>query len=103
MGELVRVKVDAPGRVVVPKELREALGIPDGGELTLSVQDGELRGLTRMAALRKLQADLRSRRKPDDTGSVVDELIADRRAEVERERAEDEAWEAEQRARSAGF
>lgn len=100
MGDMVRVKMDAAGRIVVPKALRDALGMPNGGDLTLSVEDGALRGLTRMAALRRLQDDLRKRRPPDDVGSVVDELLADRRAEVERELAEDAAWEALQRSKT---
>jgi AbrB family looped-hinge helix DNA binding protein len=37
----VSVKVDAAGRVVIPKDLRDALGIPGGWELRLSVVDGE--------------------------------------------------------------
>jgi AbrB family looped-hinge helix DNA binding protein len=53
---VVAVKVDPSGRVVIPKELRDALGIPQGGELRLSIVDGELRGLTRVAARRQLQA-----------------------------------------------
>ena len=42
----VTVKVDSAGRVVIPKEMRQELGIPDGGELRLTVEDGELRGFT---------------------------------------------------------
>ena len=91
----VMVKVDASGRLVIPKDQREALGIPHGGELRLTVEDGELRASTRMAALRRIQRALRGTVPPGE--SVVDELIADRRAEARREAAEDEAWEAEQR------
>jgi bifunctional DNA-binding transcriptional regulator/antitoxin component of YhaV-PrlF toxin-antitoxin module len=32
--------------LVVPKETLEALGIPDGGKLLLTVDDGELRAST---------------------------------------------------------
>lgn len=30
-----RVRVDAQGRVVIPRRVRERMGIPDGGELEL--------------------------------------------------------------------
>jgi AbrB family looped-hinge helix DNA binding protein len=93
----VTVKVDASGRVVIPKDMREALGILEGGELELSVEEGELRGITRLAALHRLQKLLRGSVPPGV--SMVDELIAERRAEAAREEAEAEAWQAERRRR----
>ena len=69
----VTVKVDASGRVVIPKELREQLGIPEGGELRLSVEDGELRGAARLAALRRIQRRMAELVPPGV--SLVDELI----------------------------
>jgi AbrB family looped-hinge helix DNA binding protein len=89
----VTVKVDASGRVVIPKELREQLGIPEGGELRLSVEDGELRGATRLAALRRIQRRMAELVPPGV--SLVDELIADRRAEAAREAARDATREAD--------
>ncbi len=79
---VIAVKVDPSGRVVIPKDLRDALGIPQGGELQLTVVDGELRGLTRVAAIRQLQAKYAARPAP---GSAVDDLIAWRRAEAARD------------------
>ncbi len=81
--EPVWVKVDAAGRLVVPKEMRAALGIPDGGELRLRVEDGELRGLGRMMALARLQREASASVPPGV--SVVDEFLAERRAEAARE------------------
>jgi AbrB family looped-hinge helix DNA binding protein len=79
---VLSVKVDASGRVVIPKDIRDALGIPQGGELRLSIVDGELRGLTRVAALRQLQAKYAAG--PEAAaGSAVDDLIAWRRAEAQ--------------------
>ena len=99
----IMVKVDASGRLVIPKAQREQLGIPDGGELRLVVEDGELRASTRMAALRRIQQKLRALAPPgDEASSAVDELIADRRAEAAREAAEDQAWEARRRRAPAG-
>ncbi|GAA0600870.1 hypothetical protein GCM10009416_43530 [Craurococcus roseus] len=92
----VTVKVDANGALVVPKETLEALGIPDGGELRLMVVDGALRGSTgpsRLAALRRLQRKLADAKPAGGEPSVLDELIADRRAEAAREEAAERAWE----------
>jgi bifunctional DNA-binding transcriptional regulator/antitoxin component of YhaV-PrlF toxin-antitoxin module len=92
----VTVKVDANGALVVPKETLEALGIPNGGELRLMVVDGALRGSTgpsRLAAVRRLQRRLADAKPAGDDSSVVDELIADRRAEAAREEAAEQAWE----------
>jgi AbrB family looped-hinge helix DNA binding protein len=82
---VVSVKVDPSGRVVIPKDLRDALGIPQGGELRLSVVDGELRGLTRVAAIRQLQSKYAAR---PAQGSAVDDLLAWRRAEAARDASE---------------
>jgi|LNFM01.2.fsa_nt_gb AbrB family looped-hinge helix DNA binding protein len=79
---VLSVKVDASGRVVIPKDIRDALGIPQGGELRLSIVDGELRGLTRVAALRQLQTKYASG-SGGAAGSAVDDLIAWRRAEAQ--------------------
>jgi AbrB family looped-hinge helix DNA binding protein len=76
----VSVKVDASGRVVIPRDLRDALGIPDGGELRLSVENGELRATTRLTALRRIQQEVRALAPP---GALLSEaLIAERRAEA---------------------
>jgi AbrB family looped-hinge helix DNA binding protein len=82
----VSVKVDSSGRVVIPKELRDALGIPQGGELRLSVVDGELRGLTRLAALHQMRAKYAALPLAAGHGpSAVAALIAARRAEAARD------------------
>lgn len=96
----VTVKVDSAGRVVIPKEMREELGIPDGGELRLTVEDGELRGSTRLAAFLRLQRKLASLAPPDGEPSAVDELIAGRRAEAAREEADEQAWDRARRRRA---
>ena len=99
----ITVRVDAAGRVVIPKEMREALGIPEGGELRLTVEDGELRGSTRLAAFLRLQRKLAALSPSDGETSAVDELIADRRAEAAREEADERAWEkARRRRKSSG-
>lgn len=99
---VMTVKVDASGRLVIPKEMREELGIADGGTLTLTVENGVLRAQTRLAALRHVQRLLAERAPPGETGSAVDSLIADRRAEAARAEATEEPWAAAQQGRAAG-
>lgn len=85
----VTVKVDSSGRLVIPKEMRESLGIPDGGTLTLSVEDGVLQAQTRLSAIRRLQKLVAASVPPGV--SLVDDLIAWRREEAARWEADMEA------------
>ena len=75
-----RVRVDSAGRIVVPAGLRRALGIGTGQELLLSLDDGFVRMQTIDAALARVRAIARRRR--SSGASVVDEFIAERRAEA---------------------
>jgi len=68
--------------VLIPAELRRQMKIDESGRLTASVVDGELRLISPAVALSQLErlfAPLRG------GPSVVDELLAERRAEVARE------------------
>lgn len=38
----MRTTMDAAGRVVIPKALREAIGLSDGGEIEIQLVDGAL-------------------------------------------------------------
>lgn len=85
------VRVDASGRLVVPREMRDALGLPaGGGPLRLWVEDGELRGLAPAMALRRVQARVRALVPPGGP-SLGDELRALRREEAARDDASAEA------------
>jgi AbrB family looped-hinge helix DNA binding protein len=79
----VAVKIDRAGRVLVPLKLRRELGIEAGAELILRLEDGELRMYTRQVALRRVREALQRLKRPGD--SVVDEVLAGRRQEAERE------------------
>jgi AbrB family looped-hinge helix DNA binding protein len=74
--------IDKAGRVIIPAEIRRALGFTEGKELIVKSDGGELRIYTREQALRRAQEYCKRLK----TGrSIVDELIADRKAEAKRE------------------
>ena len=75
-----RVRVDGAGRVVIPVEVRKALGIEKGQELTLSLTDDGLTLRTLERARARVKALARAHRK--DARSVVDAFLAARRAEA---------------------
>lgn len=77
------VRVDAQGRLLVPKELRDAIDMRPNENVTLLVEDGELVVLTVTAATRRIREIAAQYSTPGR--SLVDELIAERRAEAERE------------------
>jgi antitoxin component of MazEF toxin-antitoxin module len=68
---------------LIPKEMREAVDMPPGGRVTLLVEDGEIRIITPTAARRRMRE--LSAKYSTGTGSLVDELIAERRAEAQHE------------------
>lgn len=79
------MKMSDGGRVVVPAEIRKALGLKDGDTVLWELVDGEARLTTKRERLRRAQA-LIERYCPKRPGeSIVDELIAERRAEAMKE------------------
>jgi AbrB family looped-hinge helix DNA binding protein len=79
----MKVKLGPDGRVVVPAPFREMLGLKEGDTLIASAESGELKFMTIQAAVRRAQKMLRQF-VPEGV-SLVDELIEDRRREVEEE------------------
>ncbi len=77
------VRVDLQGRLLVPKEMRDAVEMKPGGRVTLLVENGEIRVITPTAAVHRMR-ELSAKYNPSGR-SLVDELIAERRAEAERE------------------
>ena len=76
----VRAKVVEGGRIIVPANYRKAMGIAKGDTVLLELHGDELRVRPARSALKRLQERLRAYAPAE--GSVVDELIADRRAEA---------------------
>lgn len=78
-------KMSEGGRVVVPAEIRKALNLKDGDTVIWDLRDGEVRMTTRQARLRRAQQLVDTYCPPPRGVSVVEEFIADRRAEAARE------------------
>ena len=79
----ISTQITSGGRIVIPAELRRAMGLKDGDEVLVRLEEGELRISTRRERLKRARAMVRSRLDADR--SLADELIAERRAEAERE------------------
>jgi AbrB family looped-hinge helix DNA binding protein len=73
------------GRVVIPKTLRDQLGLHEGSEMVAEIEDGRLILSTRAARLKRAQALIQKYcpKKPGE--SVVDEFIAERRQAADSE------------------
>ena len=78
-----RVRIIEGGKLIIPASMRRELGISTGDTVLLDIEDGELRVRSLNQAIARAQAILR-RHVPEGV-SLVDELIADRRREAERE------------------
>lgn len=67
------------GRVLIPADIRAALGLKAGGKIVARVEDGALVIEPLDAAIRRVQRMMTCYAAPGE--SLVDELIADRRRE----------------------
>lgn len=81
--EAQRVRIVEGGKLVIPAAMRRELGINAGDTVMVDIDHGELRVRSIKKAIECAQAILR-RYVPEGV-SLADELIADRRAEAERE------------------
>ena len=79
----IRLTIGNDGRLLIPALLREAMLLDKTNTVTAQVVNGELRVLSPACAITQLQNLIASSDK--GTGSVVDELINERRAEAKRE------------------
>ena len=73
-------KIVSGGRIQLPADVRRELSLKDGDKLQIEIVDGEIRLRPWREAIRRIQ----ERTKPYviEGVSVVDELIAERRAEA---------------------
>ena len=73
------------GRVVIPKEYREKLGINEGDEVVWTEIDGQIVLTSRLRQIQRAQALCARLFEGQAQRSLVDELIAERRTEVARD------------------
>lgn len=81
-----QVRIGGQGRIVIPAHLREELGLKEGNTLIARVEDGRLVLETRETILKRLKDYVRAHIPPGV--SLVDELLAERRAEAQKEMEE---------------
>jgi len=72
-----RTRMSDKGRVVIPAEIRKALGMEAGGTLDMRVEDGELRISTLRSRIQRAQE--RVRKYIPEGVSLSEELSAERR------------------------
>lgn len=75
----IRTRLAEGGRIVIPAEYRQALGLQVGDEVILRLEDGEVRVFTPNQAIKRAQELVR--RYIPQGRSLSDELIAERRLE----------------------
>lgn len=74
------LKVAPDGRFVIPAAARAAMELDEFGTVTAVLRDGVLTLVSPHTAIRQIQAMVKEHREKHGlTGSVVDELIAERR------------------------
>lgn len=84
-------RITSGGRVVIPAEMRRALGVRTGDEVLIRLEGHELRLYTPAEAIRQAQEAVR--RHIPAGRSLSDELIRERRAEAAQEMEEVHASE----------
>lgn len=81
--ETFRARLDSAGRVLIPASSRQRLGIGQGDEVLVEVDDRGIHITTVAQAVKEAQEFFATIKKPGE--SIVDELIQERREEAERE------------------
>lgn len=86
--EMVRTELVAPsnGRVVIPAQLRRAAHIEPGDELVMYAEDERVVIETRQQLAARIKRDIADG--DTGTGSPVEQLVSERRAEAARETTE---------------
>ena len=84
MSTSVKSRIGAGGRIVIPAEFRDELGLAVGDFVVISCDEGELRLSSFRERIRLMQEFVAARIRPE-LDSTVDDFIAERRAEAARE------------------
>lgn len=83
MGMSIDVRVAQNGRMVLPRAVRNALGMPDGGTVVVSIEGDEVMLSSIRHSVRHVQELYRQHVQNDMTS---DDFVAERRAEAERDK-----------------
>src|ERR1035441_5670425 len=84
--ENVTARINDNGRIVIPAEFRQRMGIKPGDTLFLTMEGDVLKVEPYLARIRRIQESMRQLISPGRL--LSDELIADRREEARREMEE---------------
>ena len=79
--DVATLKLGPQGRLVIPANLRRILNLQTGSELVARADDGQLV----LETLDNVRRRLRERYRNTQSGSMAEELIAERRQEAQRE------------------
>ena len=79
----VQTSLGPDGRLLIPAAIRDAAGIQRGDKVRLRVEDGRIVVSSVRADWKRIQGIAAHLKKPGE--SVVDQFLAERRAEAERE------------------
>ena len=85
-----KTRINENGRIVIPVEIRQKLGLNPGDTLFLSTEGNTLKIESQRARIRRVQESL-GRLIPADR-VLSDELVAERRKEARQEIEEVEEW-----------
>lgn len=96
----VKIRLGANGRIVIPAAIREQAGLKPGESVFLDVEDGVLKVESFSARIDRIQREFAPYSKPGVLAS--DELIRERREEVQREKEEMERDGERQRLKEEG-
>lgn len=80
---MIAMKISDGGRVAIPAEIRHSMGLKEGGTVLSELRGGEAVLTTRLAQMQEAQAMVRQY--VTAGVSLVDELIAERKAENARD------------------
>jgi hypothetical protein len=81
-----KLKLGKDGRLVIPAAARALMALDDDGQVTATLEDGTLKITSPKTAWRRIDEIMKPFRDP--SRSIVDEFIAEKRAEQAREDAE---------------
>lgn len=78
-----KARLSKEGRVLIPAPVRRELGFAENEPLSIYVQDGEVRIVSRVQAIRRMQERMAKYKKPGEP--VVDDLLREHREAADEE------------------